>query len=68
MAAWMCVEYLLNRRRLIVWIDVPNLKLPVQCANQEMIFIDLVQEGWVLVIINLVLNGPVPRLDIDVTD
>ena len=68
MATWMCVKYLLNRRRLIVWIDVPNLKLSVQCANQEMIFIDLVQEGRVLVIINLVLNGPVPRLDIDVTD
>ena len=68
MAAWMCVKYLLNRRRLIVRIDIPNLKLPVQCANQEMIFIDLVQEGWVLVIINLVLNVSVPRLDIDVTD
>ena len=36
--------------------------------DQEVIFIDLVQEGWVLVIFNLVLYGPVARFDIDVTD
>ena len=64
----MCVKYLLNRWRLIVRVDVPNLKLSVKCADEEMIFVDLVQEGRVLVIVNLVLYGPVPRLDIDVTD
>ena len=68
LTTWMRVKYLLNRWLLIVWIDVPNLKLSVECADQEVIFVDLVQEGWVLVIFNLVLNGPVPRFDIDVTD
>ena len=68
LATWMRVKDLLDRGRLIVWIDVPNLKLSVECADQEVIFVDLVQEGWVLVIFNLVLNGPVPRFDIDVTD
>ena len=64
----MRVKDLLDRRRLIVGIDVPNLKLAVECADQEVIFVDLVQEGWVLVIFNLVLYGPVARFDIDVTD
>ena len=68
LATWMRVKDLLDRRRLIVGIDVPNLKLAVECADQEVIFVDLVQEGWVLVIFNLVLYGPVARFDIDVTD
>ena len=68
LATWMRVKDLLDRGRLIVWIDVPNLKLAVECADQEVIFVDLVQEGWVLVIFNLVLYGPVARFDIDVTD
>ena len=68
LTAWMRVKDLLNRWGLIVWIDVPDLKLSVECADQEVIFIDLVEEGWVLVIFNLVLYGPVARFDIDVTD
>ena len=68
LTTWMCVKYLFNRWRFIVWIYVPNLKLSVECADQKVIFVDLVQEGGVLVIVNLVFNGPIPCLDIDVTD
>ena len=64
----MRIKDLLDGWGVVVWIDVPNLELAVQSTNKEMIFIDLVEEGWVLVVVNLVLDALHTRLDIDVAD
>ena len=64
----MRIKDLLDGWGVVVWIDVPNLELAVQSTNKEMIFIDLVEEGWVLVVVNLVLNALHTSLDIDVAD
>ena len=64
----MRIKDLLDGWGVVVWIDVPNLELAVQSTNKEMIFIDLVEEGWVLVVVNLVLDALHTSLDIDVTD
>ena len=68
LTAGMRIKDLLDGWGVVVWIDVPNLELAVQSTNKEMIFIDLVEEGWVLVVVNLVLDALHTRLDIDVAD
>ena len=68
LTAGMSIKDLLDGWGVVVWIDVPNLELAVQSTNKEMIFIDLVEEGWVLVVVNLVLDALHTRLDIDVAD
>ena len=62
------VEYLLDRRSFIIWINVPNFELAVECADQQVVLVDLVEEGWVLMVVNLVLDGLRPCLDVDVAD
>lgn len=68
LTAGMRIKDLLDGWGVIVWIDVPNLELAVQSTNKEMIFIDLVEEGWVLMVVNLVLDALHTSLDIDVAD
>ena len=68
LTAGMRIKDLLDGWGVVVWIDVPNLELAVQSTNKEMIFIDLVEEGWVLVVVNLVLDALHTSLDIDVAD
>lgn len=64
----MRVEDLLDRRLVIIRVDVPDLKLAVKCADQKVVLVDLIQVCRVLVIVNLVLDGLGPRFDIDVAD
>ena len=64
----MGIEYLLNGRGLVVWIDVPYLKFAVQSAYEQVIIVDLVKERRVLMIVNLVLNCPISCLYIHVAD
>jgi len=66
--AGMGVKDLLKGRLLLIWIDVPNLELAVQSTDQEMILIDLVKEGRVLMIAELGTNGLATCLDIYVDD
>ena len=68
MTARVGVEDLLDRRSFIIWINVPNFELAVECADQQVVLVDLVEEGWVLMVVNLVLDGLRPCLDVDVAD
>ena len=63
-----CVEDLLDGGRLVVRVDVPNLELAVERADEQVILVDLVEEGRVLVVVDLVLDGAGARLDVDVAD
>jgi len=62
------VKHLLDRRRLLLWIDVPDLKLTSKSANEEMILVDLVQESRVLFVIDRSDDFFGACLDVDVAD
>ena len=64
----MSIEDLLDGRLALVWIDVPDLKLTVESANKEVLFIDLVEESRVLVVIDLVINALASGLNINTAD
>ena len=64
----MCVKHLLNRWRLLLWINVPNLKLASKSAYQQVVLVDLVQESRVLLVFNRADNFFCPCLDVNVAD
>lgn len=64
----MSIEDLLDGGLALVWIDVPDLKLTVESANKEVLFIDLVEESRVLVVIDLVINALASGLNINTAD
>ena len=64
----MSIEDLLDSGLALVWIDVPDLKLTVESANKEVLFIDLVEESRVLVVIDLVINALASGLNINTAD
>ena len=68
LAVRMGIEDLFDGGGVIVGINVPYLELAVECADKQVIFVDLVEEGRVLVVVDLVLDSPVTRLDVDVAD
>jgi len=61
----MSIKDLLDGGLALVWIDVPDLKLTVESANKEVLFIDLVEESRVLVVIDLVINALASGLNIN---
>ena len=64
----MSIEDLLDLWLVLEWIDVPDLKLTVESANKEVLFIDLVEESRVLVVIDLVINALASGLNINTAD
>jgi len=64
----MSIKDLLDGGLALVWIDVPDLKLTVESANKEVLFIDLVEESRVLVVIDLVINALASGLNINTAD
>lgn len=68
LTARMRVENLFDRGCLIVRINVPNLELAGERAHEKVILVDLVEEGRVLVVIDLILNALHSCLDIDIAD
>ena len=64
----MGIEDLLDRGLLLVGVDVPDFELAVERSNKEVVLVDLVEEGRVLVVVDFVANRLAPRLDIDVHD
>ena len=64
----MSIEDLLDSGLALVWIDIPDLKLTVESANKEVLFIDLVEESRVLVVIDLVINALASGLNINTAD
>ena len=64
----MSIKDLLDGGLALIWIDVPDLKLTVESANKEVLFIDLVEESRVLVVIDLVINALASGLNINTAD
>ena len=61
----MSIQDLLDRRLLIVRINVPDLKLAALGTNEQVILIDLIQEGRALLVLNLVADALATSLDVD---
>ena len=50
----MGIKHLLDRRLLRIAVNVPNLELASKGADKQMIFINLVQNSWALLVVDLV--------------
>ena len=61
----MSIQDLLDRRLLIVRINVPDLELAALGTNEQVILIDLIQEGRALLVLNLVADTLATSLDVD---
>ena len=61
----MSIQDLLDRRLLIVRINVPDLKLAALGTNEQVILINLIQEGRALLVLNLVADALATSLDVD---
>ena len=64
----MRIKDLLDGRLLLIRINVPNLELAAHGAHQEVIVVDLVQEGRALLVRDLAANCAASRLDVHVAD
>lgn len=64
----MCQEHLLKARRFSCRINVPYLEFATNRADKQMVGIDLIQIGWILLVVNLVSNSLASRLDIDINN
>lgn len=62
----MGIEYLLNLRLFLVWVNVPDFEFAAKSSNEKMIFIDLVQKGWTLLVVDLLVDVLVSSFDVDV--
>lgn len=64
--AGMGVQNLLDSGLLVVAVDVPNFELSTLGAHEQMVVIDLVQEGRRLLVLDLVADALAASLDIDI--
>jgi len=64
----MCILHVLHRWRILVRVNVPNLKLAIHCANEKVVLVNLVEECWVLLVVDRVLNVLAASLDINIDD
>ena len=66
LGAGMRVQNLLDSGLLVVRVNVPNFELASLCADEQVVVIDLVQEGRRLLVLNLVADALAPGLDIHI--
>ena len=64
----MRIKDLLDGGLLLIRVNVPNLELAAHGANEEVIMVDLVEEGRTLLVRDLAANGPAARLDVHIAD
>ena len=68
LAAGVSIKHLLDDRRGLIWIDVPDLELASERANQKVILVDLVQVSGFLLVVNLRLDAFAACLNVDIAD
>ncbi len=66
--AGVCIEDLLDCRLLLVGVDVPNFKFASHGTDEEVIFVNLVEESRALLIVNFVTDRSEACLDVNIAD
>ena len=66
LATGMRILNVLQRGLIIVRVDVPDLKLAVHRADEKMVLVNLVEESWVLLVVDRVFNVLATSLDINI--
>ena len=62
----MCVEYLFKCRFSNKGVNVPNFEHAANGSNQKVIFVNLVQKGWALLVVDRHVDALVSCFDVDV--
>ena len=62
----MCVEYLFKCRFSNKGVNVPNFEHAANGSNQKVIFVNLVQKGWALLVVDGHVDALVSCFDVDV--
>ena len=64
----MSLDLIDQQRLLKVVVDVPHLKLAIDIAHKEGVWVDLVQVGGTLLVFECLFDGLAPSFDVDVAD